>query len=332
MIIGFLIAAVLLVVITSIVVPAGTLGKFERRRQQERGSNLEVERELYYSEVISLQRVLEALLIVTMSAFSVAAFGWMLGIIIALFVAVEHGAIARISRIRATFTKLYKKYEPKLFKFVQGYPFLFKYIKIFTPETPETQLHSREELVHLVETSTGVIHDDEKKLLLAGLGFRDKLVKEVMTPRSMIEAINKVELLGPLVLDDLHKKGHSRFPVIETDVDHVVGVLHLRDALTIDTSKKHTSKVETAMDKRVFYIHEDQTLEHALNAFIKTQHHLFIVVNEYRETVGLLTLEDVIEALIGREIVDEFDAHNDLRAVAARNPRANRPSEHSQDV
>ena len=140
----------------------------------------------------------------------------------------------------------------------------------------------------------------------------------------MIEAISRSELLGPLVLDELHKKGHSRFPVIDKDLDDIVGVLKMRDVLTLDTTRKHTSKVETAMKTEVFYIHEDQTLAHALNAFITTHHHLFIVVNEFRETVGILTLEDVIEALIGHEIVDEYDAHDDPRAVAKRSPRANR--------
>ena len=84
------------------------------------------------------------------------------------------------------------------------------------------------------------------------------------------------------------------------------------------------------MEKRVFYIREDQTLQHALNAFIRTHHHLFVVVNEYRETVGVLSLEDVMEALLGHEIVDEFDAHDDLRKVAERNPRKNnQPTGHT---
>ena len=59
-------------------------------------------------------------------------------------------------------------------------------------------------------------------------------IDEIMTPRSMIESVPMNELLGPLVLDDLHKKGYSRFPVIDGDIDHVVGVLRIQDLLTID--------------------------------------------------------------------------------------------------
>jgi CBS domain containing-hemolysin-like protein len=77
------------------------------------------------------------------------------------------------------------------------------------------------------------------------------------------------------------------------------------------------------MQPRVFYIRENHSLEHALHGFLRTRHHLFIVVNEYRETVGLLSLEDVIEALLGRSIVDEFDEYDNLRKVAEGNPKGN---------
>ena len=333
MIVGFFIGLFSLVAIASIVVPNGTLGKFERQRRSAVKIDVEVERELYYGDIVSLRHVLEALFLVVTTAFSVASFGWVIGIIIAVVIALEYGALARLKAVRSNMTKQYYKIEPKLFDFIQRYPKVVKYIRIFTPESQEIVLHSREELQHLIDSSVGVVSKDEKKLLLSAMSFQSLPVSDVMTPRSMIESINKEEVLGPLVLDDLHKKGYSRFPVIENDVDHVIGVLHLRDVLTLDASKKHaTSRAESAMESRVFYIHEEQTLEHALNAFIKTHHHLFIVVNQYRETVGLLTLEDVTEALLGREIVDEFDEHEDLRSVAARNPRANNTSADGHDV
>jgi len=124
------------------------------------------------------------------------------------------------------------------------------------------------------------------------------------------------------VLDDLHKKGYSRFPVIDGDIDHVVGMLRIQDLLTIDRKAK-SHRAETVMSKDVYYIHENQTLQHALVAFLKTQHHLFIVVNEFRETVGLLSLEDVIEALLGQKIIDEYDVYGDLRKAATANPQKN---------
>ncbi len=83
------------------------------------------------------------------------------------------------------------------------------------------------------------------------------------------------------------------------------------------------------MKSPVYYIKDTQTLQHALAAFLKTHHLLFVVVNEYRETVGVITLEDVLEVLLGQKIMDEFDAHEDLRKVAARNPKSNNlPDKH----
>ena len=172
------------------------------------------------------------------------------------------------------------------------------------------------------------IGESTKKLILSGLSFDGRSVHEIMTPKSVVDTIQNTEMLGPLVLDDLHKTGHSRFPVVDGDIDHVVGVLYVHDVLTLDTSKKHTSKVETAMSKKVYYIREDHSLGQALTAFLSTHHHLFIVINEFRETVGIVTLEDTLEALLGRRIIDEFDAHDDMRAVAARN--AAKKSVHSR--
>lgn len=334
MIIGFIVTLIVLIFVAAVEVPVGSLGRFERSRRMEEGLNddHEVNRELYYGDALSLQQVLRACLVVIMSLFAVSSFGWAVGTFVAIIVALEYGSIARIGLLRGTATRYYYRFEPKLLMLFKRYTRQFSYIRNLTPHEQDVILHSRAELAHLVESSTTILNDNEKKLIVNGLGFSDKVVRDIMTPRSVIETIDRNELLGPLVLDDLHKKGHNRFPVVDGDVDHVVGILHLRDVLAVDTMRKHTSKVESAMDTRTLYIHEYQSLSHALDAFLKTHHHLFIVVNEYRETVGLLTLEDVIEALLGRKISDEFDAHDDLRAVAARNPRGNNSTKDARDV
>jgi CBS domain containing-hemolysin-like protein len=172
---------------------------------------------------------------------------------------------------------------------------------------------------HLITHSQHILTNDEKSLFTHGLRFATRKVNEVMTARGQITSIGAKEMLGPLVLDDLHKTGHTRFPVIDKDVDHVIGLLHIQDLLSLDNKKSVTA--EKAMEPRVFYIHQDQTLHHALMAFLRTHHHLFIVVNDDQETVGVISLEDTIEALIGHKIVDEFDAHSDVRHVARRGLR-----------
>ncbi len=327
MLFGVLIITLILVVISGVIVPMGALGKFEISKRQTKDKDLEVDRELYYQDVISLQHGLQAILVVVIAAVSIGALGWIIGILVACLIALQYKVIARRSYIRSFSTKQYRKIEPKILEFIRKYIGIFKYIRVFTPEIPEVQLHSKDELIHVINESAGVISSQEKAHILSSLSFSETRVSEVMTPRSMIDSINRVEILGPLVLDDLHTRGHSRYPVIETDVDHVVGTLYVREAIQLSRHKHGTAKVEEVMESRVLYINEHQSLQHALAAFIRTHHHLFVVVNKYRETVGLLTLEDTIEALIGEKIVDEFDEHDDLRTVASRKPRANTTAE-----
>lgn len=301
-----------------------SLFELERRAGAgDAGAKEAYEREGLLDDVVSLQRVVQSLLLIIIVLLSVTTFGWFIGICIALFVALEYGAIARIRFLRQIAQRLYAKVDSSLIKFVKKVPVIFKLLRSASAgdAAPSAKFDSREELQHLVDESGNVLSADEKTLIIHSLSFSDQLVSSVMTPRSMIDSIKKSEILGPLILDELHKTGHSKFPVISGDVDHVVGILNIKNLLALDVKKSTTA--EKAMEPKVYYIRDDQNLQHALAAFLRTKHHLFVVVNEFRETVGLLALEDVIEALIGRKIVDEFDAYDDLRAVALRNPRDN---------
>lgn len=325
----------LLVCVTSIVIDSPSESEFELERRQKQGeeqAKILLRRRHHMGDMLSLQRVLISLLLVVVVVLLVVQAGWVFGLLFALAVALQYGSAARLPFIHSVAQRQFEKYEASILAFIERYPLIAKLLRTITTPLPDTKLNSREELVHLVTQSGVVLSHDEKLLIRHSLMFSSQIVRDSMTPRSVIDSVPKGELLNPLVLDQLHKTGHSRLPVTDGDIDHIVGILHLRDVLTVDSSKKHTARVETAMEPKVYYIHEDQTLDHALAAFIRTHHHLFVVVNEYRETVGLLTLEDVIEALLGKEILDEFDRHDDLRAVAARNPRKNNHSAHGSDI
>ncbi len=335
-----LLISIYIVMIVSLLIAVGvrpyrtTMSRFELRRRTEDGDEYAaslLRRESLLHDIFSLQRVVVAVLLVVISTLGGALFGWLFGLMASLLVALEAGAVARIPFFQSRSQKLYEKYEPKLLDLVEKVPGLFTLLRNVNPETNEARhLQSREELLHLVSQAGELLSSDEKQLINHALAFKSRLVSEIMTPRSMIDSVKKDELLGPLVLHDLHRTGHSRFPVIDGDIDHVVGILHVHSLLTL--SKKRSVKAKTAMDSKVHYIREDQSLHHALAAFMRTHRHLFIVVNQYRETVGLLSLEDIIEALLGREIIDEFDSHDDLREVARRNPHGNNKPEKSEDV
>lgn len=329
----FVLMAVL--VILSAVQPRHeTMSRFELERRAATGdkwAQSAIDREGLLGDVTSLLRVTSALLLVIIVCVAIAMLGWSGGIIFSLVIALLYGAFGRTASIHKLADRLYRRYEPQLLRFTRNAAGFMGFVRIVLPTSTVYQIDSREELQYLVNRTQGILTADQKKFITHSLKFDERQVSEIMTPRAMIDSVPATELLGPLVLNDLHKTGHSRFPVTDGDIDHVVGMLHIQDLLAINSGKSSSTAAKT-MEPRVFYIRQDQTLQHALAAFLRTRHHLFVVVNEFRETVGLLSLEDVIEALLGRKIVDEFDMHDDLRAVAARKVETNNRPPSGVDV
>ncbi len=273
---------------------------------------------LYILEILSLIIVLTCLIVV---------YGWFLGSVIGLLLFVLLQPIARITFVRKMVQKGYTTYELHIMRIISK---LQPIVSLFHTNIDRKAyvLESKDELAHLIETSDLDMSRQEKDLLTHALRFEDKVIKDSMTPRSVVEVVKDNETLGPLVLDRLHKTGFSRFPVVHKDLDHVIGMLYAHDFMT-NLSSEQTVSVTEAMNKTVFYIHELQSLMDALAAFLRTKHLLFIVVNEFEETVGVISIEDVIEALIGRKIVDEFDQYEDLRTVAHRAAQVRHKSNHS---
>ena len=313
----------LLLIIASIVPRGSSLSLYELRRRQEVGdgsANEELRRAIMVEDIRSLQRIIEAVLLVLTAVLFMAQWGvW--GAVLALVMAAGYRHATLAEAIHTVSQRLYDEYDARLIRFLEKHPRLLNIVSSHTDVGDIHVFASREEFEHMIDRSTGVLTTDEKKLIKSSLHFDGKLVESIMTPRGVIESIDEHEMLGPIVLDQLHKTGHSRFPVIAGDIDHVVGMLHIHDLLALHEKNSQTAK--QAMEKHVYYINQNQNLQHALAAFLSTKHHLFIVVNEYRETAGIITLEDCIEALIGKRIIDEFDMHEDLRLVAGRNAKYN---------
>jgi CBS domain containing-hemolysin-like protein len=149
------------------------------------------------------------------------------------------------------------------------------------------------------------------------LTFGDKTVGSVMTPRREVKFAKADDQVTPVVIDELHQSGLSRFPVAKDSAKaaapQIVGTLYLNNLV----GYKGSGKVKDLMKSEVYFINEDATLRQALSAFLKTHHHLLIVVNSFEEMVGVLSLEDVLEQILGKQIIDEFDSYENIRAVAA---------------
>lgn len=193
------------------------------------------------------------------------------------------------------------------------------------PITVHTGLYDREDLLALIERQKhqpdSRISPDTLELLAHTLTFGDKVVHDCMVPRRAVQAIPASTPVSPAMINELHANGFSRVPVYTGDAaeePQFVGTLYLRDLITL----KHSGTVTEVMHKKVYYVHEDHPLEQVLDAFLKTHHHLFIVVNSFEEFVGIITIEDILEQILGCKIVDEFDQYDDVRAVASHTAKA----------
>lgn len=185
------------------------------------------------------------------------------------------------------------------------------------PVTVHTGLYDREDLLKVFESQKhqpdSRISTETLELLMHTLTFGDKLVRNSMVPKRAVRSVSADAPVAPVVIRELHDSGFSRFPVFKDKPENIVGTLYIRDLVTL----KHTGKISEAMQSDIYYVHEDHPLEQVLDAFLKTQHHMFIVVNSFEEFVGIITIEDILEQILGCKIVDEFDQYDDLRAVAA---------------
>ena len=192
-----------------------------------------------------------------------------------------------------------------------------RFMRRFMPIHIHSGLYEKSDLVTLLtqqkQQPDNRIAPGEIDLLTHALSFGDKTVADALVPKRVVKTVSIDETVGPVLMGELHATGHSRFPVYEGGKDQIVGTLYLHDLV----STKVTGVVRDIMHKKVTYVHENFTLYQTLQAFIKTKQHLFIVVNEFEEYVGIITIEDVLERVIGKLIVDEFDQYDDLRAVAA---------------
>ena len=297
-----------------------------RRAKRSQAYKLRLRRQESLTSLIVMARLGTWIFLILFVVLSTLWFGWVGGFFLSLLAAALYPVCTRMKVASTLSTKLYVKVEPYLLTAAEKVPWLWRFFHGRIADTfgSERVFASREELSESIAASTGILTDDEQLLLANSLSFRDKKIKEVMTPRGVVQTVKKDEFIGPLVLDELHSLGHSRLPVIDGDIDHVVGVLHLRSLLSLDV--RTSESAEKLMDPQIVYIHEDDSLQKALTGFIKKRQHLFVVVNSQRETVGLVTLEDVIETLIGKKIVDEDDVHDDMRVVADEKGRSNNNS------
>jgi len=169
---------------------------------------------------------------------------------------------------------------------------------------------SKRELKHIIQMHEddprSSVDADEERILLGALTFSEKHVEEIMTPRKHVHQVGKTMLLDKRGLLLIRESGHTRIPVYSGSKNNIVGMLYAKDLIGVDPDDALT--VEKVMRTAgVLHVSRRRRLDSLLNLMIKEHAHMALVAEKSGKFVGIVTLEDIVEEIIGREIIDEDD-------------------------
>jgi CBS domain containing-hemolysin-like protein len=191
------------------------------------------------------------------------------------------------------------------------------FFALASPETKDEEEAVREELDEILETARdeGSLDAGEYRIFKNIMRFSDVQVSDVMTPRTVVFSCPcTLTVKEAIALPELRQ--YSRFPVYEEDsLDSVIGYALVKDIFWAVINNRTTVTLRD-IARTVYFIPENINLDRVLEHFLERREHLFVVVDEYGGVEGLLTMEDVMETLLGAEIIDEVDKVRNLRILA----------------
>lgn len=175
-----------------------------------------------------------------------------------------------------------------------------------------------EEILSIVEEGheQGAIESEEAEFISNVFEFGEKEARDIMTPRQKIVGIDS-ELDMQETMEFMIQNNYSRYPVYEEDVDNIIGMLHMKDAVA--AYMKDPKQTVANVVSEPIYIHPTHKISKLLKKMQESKNHLAIVVDEYGQTEGLVALEDIIEVIVG-DILDEHDEEEvDIMRLATGN-------------
>lgn len=177
---------------------------------------------------------------------------------------------------------------------------------------------SREEFSAMAEQGAeeGIFEEDESQIFKNLIRFSSLRIKDIMTPRTVVVLFHKNKTVGE-VFDQFEELRFSRVPVYASDEDDVVGYV-LKSDLLIQVAKDNENTSLEEIKRDVLILSETVLLKRLFEQLLENQEHIAVVVDEYGGFAGVVTMEDVVETLLGMEIVDENDAIEDMQKLARK--------------
>lgn len=200
-------------------------------------------------------------------------------------------------------------------------PFSFIFKKLLTgllPMAKPTEQEQEEEILLLAEKSvrSGALLDSERELIINALSLDDMRIEDIMTPRTVVTFLPAGATVAE-VCQDFKNIPFARMPLTGENTDDIVGLVRRRDILQAYSEDKDELTMREMM-KDVVFAPETASALDALQLFTKKQQQFAVVVDEYGSTVGVITMEDIVEHLIGEEIYESSDVAVDMRELAKK--------------
>ncbi len=167
--------------------------------------------------------------------------------------------------------------------------------------------HSEEEIKIIIDASQkgGIIDETEGEIIQNAIEFSEICAHEIMVPRQDIKCLY-IGSSNDEVLEFIKKNQHTRFPLCDKDRDHIIGMIHIRDIIERN-SERNDKDFLAKISRQILFVPENKSISDILHQMMSKRIHMAIVVDEYGGTAGLLSMEDILEELVG-DILDEHDA------------------------
>jgi CBS domain containing-hemolysin-like protein len=190
------------------------------------------------------------------------------------------------------------------------------------PQQDASQQVSAKEVLSIARLSlkSGQIEQDQEIVITNILKLKNKTVRQVMTPRTVTFMLDKHLDIREASQFENYLKMHSRVPVFDKEQDNIEGIVLSQHIFMEAAENKYKTKLSEIMNP-VYFIPETAPLNRVFIDFFERHQHLFVVVDEYGSVTGVISMEDIIEEIMGREIVDESDKARDMRELARQSSR-----------
>jgi CBS domain containing-hemolysin-like protein len=202
------------------------------------------------------------------------------------------------------------------------------------PQKVEDTISGEElQTIAALSRESGDIEENEEKVINNIIDLKNKIVRQVMTPRTVTFSLNEHITVGNAMAMLAELSSHSRIPIYNREQNNVTGIIMRKDVLQAAAEGENTLTL-ARFKHPAHFVPEMAPLNRILIDFFDRRQHLFIVVDEYGTMTGIISMEDVLEEIVGREIIDESDKAKDMRELARskniksrRNPKTSEQTE-----